>query len=107
MIAPAARTFLHVIYGRLGSSAHLILCTFALLNSLYVVATTIETSNRLFPSISTEITFDLLWIIAITIAGICVSCDKYCLSAMWAVDFSCSRLPRSSSVSTFSAALPN
>ncbi|CUT99409.1 conserved hypothetical protein [Echinococcus multilocularis] len=74
MIAPGARTFLHVIYGRFGSTAHLILCTFALLNSLYIVATTIETGNRLFSSISTEITFDLVWIVAITIAGICVSC---------------------------------
>ncbi|EUB58604.1 hypothetical protein EGR_06591 [Echinococcus granulosus] len=42
MITPGARTFLHVICGRFGSTAHLILCTFALLNSLYIVATTIE-----------------------------------------------------------------
>ncbi|KAL5107643.1 Urea-proton symporter DUR3 [Taenia crassiceps] len=73
MIAPGAQTFLHVIYGRFGRSAHLMFCTFALLNNLSIVATMIETGNRIFSSISTEITFDLVWIVAITIAGICVS----------------------------------
>ncbi|KAL5106837.1 putative urea active transporter 1 [Taenia crassiceps] len=76
MIAPGARTFLQVIYGRFGRTAHLMFCTFALLNNLYIVATIIETGNRLFSSISTEITFDLVWIVAITIAGICVNCGS-------------------------------
>uniref|UniRef100_A0A915EXT7 Uncharacterized protein n=1 Tax=Echinococcus canadensis TaxID=519352 RepID=A0A915EXT7_9CEST len=64
---------LHVICGRFGSTAHLILCTFALLNSFYIVATTTKIGNRLVSSISIEITFDLVWIVAITIAGICMS----------------------------------
>uniref|UniRef100_A0A158R6I2 Urea transporter n=1 Tax=Taenia asiatica TaxID=60517 RepID=A0A158R6I2_TAEAS len=87
MIAPGSRTFLHVIYGRFGRTAHLMFCTFALLNNLYIVATIIESMlllhlplhawfQRLFTSISTEITFDLVWIVAITIAGICVNCAK-------------------------------
>uniref|UniRef100_A0A915EWX8 Uncharacterized protein n=1 Tax=Echinococcus canadensis TaxID=519352 RepID=A0A915EWX8_9CEST len=42
MITLAGRTFLHVIYGRFGSTEHLLLCNFALLNTLYIVATTIE-----------------------------------------------------------------
>eukprot|EP00108_Taenia_solium_P006769 TsM_000244800 transcript=TsM_000244800 gene=TsM_000244800 len=73
MIAPGARTFLHVIYGRFGRTAHLMFCVFALLNNLSIVATTIESGNKIFSSISTDITFDLVWVVAISIAGICVS----------------------------------
>ncbi|VDM33423.1 unnamed protein product [Hydatigera taeniaeformis] len=86
MVAPGARTFLHIIHGRFGRTAHLMFCTLALLNNLSLVATIIETGNKVFSSISTEITFDLVWIVAITIAGICVGelvrcmrCRDFCL----------------------------
>ena len=42
MVAPGARTFLHVIYGRFGRTAHIMLCTFALLNNLSIIAGAIE-----------------------------------------------------------------
>ena len=42
MIAPGARTFLHVIYGRFGRTAHILLCAFALMNSLSIIAGAID-----------------------------------------------------------------
>ncbi len=37
-VAPGAQTFLQVIYARFGRAPHLIMCVFALLNNLSIIA---------------------------------------------------------------------
>ncbi|KAM7543195.1 hypothetical protein Aperf_G00000009696 [Anoplocephala perfoliata] len=77
MTAPGARTFLHVIYVRFGRTAHILLCVFALINNLSIIASVIETGNKVFATISSDVDFDLVWIVSIIIAGICVTCIKF------------------------------
>nr|CDS33211.1 urea transporter [Hymenolepis microstoma] len=74
MIAPGARTFLHVVNGRFGRTAHILLCVLALSNNVSFVVRVIGNGNKIFATISSGVTFNLVWIVNITIAAIFVGC---------------------------------
>ncbi|KAL7059185.1 hypothetical protein AAHC03_013519 [Spirometra sp. Aus1] len=95
--APGARTFLQVIYARFGKTAHYTLCAFALLNSFSILALVIASEllllshpippthslpllilacvdgSKVFAGITNQISFELVWIITVIVAGICAS----------------------------------
>ncbi|VDL18111.1 unnamed protein product [Hymenolepis diminuta] len=75
MIAPGARTFLHVVYGRFGRTAHILLCVLVLINNVSFIISVVDTGNEIFTTIS-NVNFGLVWIVNITIAGIFVSCAR-------------------------------
>ncbi|KAM3185602.1 hypothetical protein ACTXT7_006057 [Hymenolepis weldensis] len=95
MIAPGARTFLHVVYGRFGRTAHILLCVLALINNVSFIISVIDKvinvvghqphrictdepqspGNEIFTTIS-NVNFGLVWIVSITIAGIFASCAR-------------------------------
>ncbi|VDL96336.1 unnamed protein product [Schistocephalus solidus] len=71
--APGARTYLQVIYARFGKAAHYTVCTFALLNNFSVMAIVIANGSKVFAAIDDQISFELVWIITVIVAGICAS----------------------------------
>uniref|UniRef100_A0A0R3T435 Aa_trans domain-containing protein n=1 Tax=Rodentolepis nana TaxID=102285 RepID=A0A0R3T435_RODNA len=76
MIAPGARTFLHVVNARFGRTAHILLCVLSLSNNISFVVRVIGMGNKIFTAISSGVTFNLVWIVNITIAAIFVGCAK-------------------------------
>ncbi|VDL95821.1 unnamed protein product [Schistocephalus solidus] len=71
--APGARTFLQVSHARFGKTAHMVLCAFALLNNFSILALVISGGSRVFSGITTNISFELVWIITVIVSGICAS----------------------------------
>nr|CDS33209.1 urea active transporter protein [Hymenolepis microstoma] len=71
--APGGETFPQFMLARFGKRVHLLFCCLTIVNNVSIISDVVDTGCKIYSAISTDVTFELAWIITVITAYICAT----------------------------------